>query len=54
VPHTATTPSVARKAGAKAEAERKARMAEILRYNEEDLAATWAVFEWLKGKSAQA
>jgi predicted RecB family nuclease len=29
-------------------------MAEILRYNEEDLAATWAVFEWLKGKSAQA
>jgi len=32
------------------EAERDARMAEILRYNEEDLAATWAVFEWLRGK----
>jgi len=25
-------------------------MAEILKYNEEDLAATWAVFEWLRGK----
>jgi len=23
-------------------------MAEILKYNEEDLAATWAVFEWLR------
>jgi predicted RecB family nuclease len=30
--------------------ERNARMAEILKYNEEDLAATWAVFEWLRGK----
>ncbi len=34
------------------EAERNARMAEILKYNEEDLAATWAVFEWLRGKGA--
>jgi predicted RecB family nuclease len=34
------------------EAERNARMAEILKYNEEDLAATWAVFEWLRGKAA--
>ncbi len=33
------------------EAERNARMAEILNYNEEDLAATWAVFEWLRGKA---
>ena len=32
-------------------AERHARMKEILKYNEEDLAATWAVFEWLRGKS---
>ena len=32
------------------EAERNALMAEILKYNEEDLAATWAVFEWLRGK----
>jgi predicted RecB family nuclease len=32
--------------------ERNARMAEILKYNEEDLAATWAVFEWLRGKGA--
>jgi predicted RecB family nuclease len=32
------------------EAERYARMAEILKYNDEDLAATWAVFEWLRGK----
>ncbi len=23
--------------------------AEILKYNEEDLAATWAVLEWLRG-----
>jgi uncharacterized protein len=36
------------------EAERNARMAEILRYNEEDLAATWAVFEWLRGKGTGA
>lgn len=33
------------------EAERSARMAEILEYNREDLAATWAVFEWLRGRS---
>jgi predicted RecB family nuclease len=32
------------------EAERNARMAEILKYNEEDLKATWAVFEWLRLK----
>jgi predicted RecB family nuclease len=32
------------------EEERNARMAEILKYNEEDLAATWAVFEWLRKK----
>ena len=32
------------------EAERNARMSEILKYNEEDLAATWAVFEWLRKK----
>jgi predicted RecB family nuclease len=32
------------------ETERSARMAEILKYNEEDLAATWAVFQWLRGK----
>jgi uncharacterized protein len=32
------------------EAERNQRMGEILKYNEEDLAATWAVFEWLRGK----
>ena len=36
------------------EAERNRRMAEILKYNEEDLAATWAVFEWLRGKSGIA
>ena len=30
--------------------ERNVRMAEILKYNEEDLAATWAVFEWLRSK----
>ena len=28
--------------------ERDAIMAEILKYNEEDLAATWAVLEWLR------
>lgn len=33
------------------EHERNARMAEILKYNEEDLAATWAVFEWLRDKT---
>jgi len=32
--------------------ERNARMEEILKYNAEDLAATWAVFEWLRSKSA--
>ena len=32
------------------EAERNARMAEILKYNAEDFAATWAVFEWLRNK----
>jgi predicted RecB family nuclease len=32
------------------EDERNARMAEILKYNEEDLAATWAVFDWLRMK----
>jgi len=26
-------------------------MAEILKYNEEDLAATRAVFEWLRGRA---
>jgi predicted RecB family nuclease len=31
------------------EAQRSARMSEILKYNKEDLAATWAVFEWLRG-----
>ncbi len=30
--------------------ERNARMDEILKYNAEDLAATWAVFEWLRNK----
>ena len=32
------------------EDERNARMAEILKYNEEDLGATWAVFDWLRKK----
>lgn len=32
------------------ETERNGLMAEILRYNEEDLGATWAVFEWLRSK----
>jgi predicted RecB family nuclease len=32
------------------EIERNRLMAEILKYNEEDLAATWAVFEWLRSK----
>jgi predicted RecB family nuclease len=36
------------------EAERNQRMGEILKYNEEDLAATWAVFEWLRGKANAA
>lgn len=33
------------------EAERNRRMSEILKYNEEDLAATWAVFQWLRSKA---
>ena len=33
------------------EGERNQRMGEILKYNEEDLAATWAVFEWLRDKT---
>jgi predicted RecB family nuclease len=32
------------------EAKRNSLMSEILKYNEEDLAATWAVFEWLRNK----
>ena len=32
------------------ETERNARMDEILKYNEEDLAATWAVYDWLRKK----
>ena len=32
------------------ENERNARMDEILKYNAEDLEATWAVFEWLRNK----
>ena len=32
------------------ETERDGLMAEILKYNEEDLAATWTVFEWLRSK----
>ena len=32
------------------EVERNRLMAEILKYNEEDLGATWAVFEWLRSK----
>jgi predicted RecB family nuclease len=33
------------------ERKRKQLMNEILKYNEEDLAATWAVFQWLKTKA---
>jgi predicted RecB family nuclease len=33
------------------EGKRKKLMDEILRYNREDLEATWAVFEWLKSKA---
>jgi len=36
------------------EDERNRRMGEILKYNEEDLAATWAVFEWLRSKTTAA
>jgi len=32
------------------ESKRKELMDEILKYNKEDLEATWAVFEWLRGK----
>ena len=35
------------------EAERRTIMEEILRYNEEDLKATWAVFQWVKGLVSQ-
>jgi predicted RecB family nuclease len=35
------------------EAERQAIMDEILRYNVEDLQATWAVFQWVKGLVSQ-
>ena len=38
----------------KDEAERNHLMGEILKYNEEDLAATWAVFDWLRGKESCA
>ena len=34
------------------ESKRKQLMDEILKYNEEDLAATWAVFEWLRAKAS--
>ncbi len=33
------------------ESKRNQLMGEILKYNEEDLAATWAVFEWLRAKA---
>jgi len=36
------------------EVKRKELMDEILKYNEEDLGATWAVFEWLKTKTPTA
>jgi predicted RecB family nuclease len=36
------------------EVERNQRMGEILKYNEEDLAATWAVFGWLLSKTPTA
>jgi predicted RecB family nuclease len=34
------------------DAKRTELMAEILKYNEEDLAATWSVFEWLRAKAS--
>src|SRR6266496_23066 len=34
------------------ESERSLLMSDILKYNGEDLAATWAVFEWLRNKAA--
>lgn len=33
------------------ESKRKQLMGEILKYNKEDLAATWALFKWLRGKT---
>ena len=36
------------------EEEREKVMREILKYNEEDLAATWGVLGWLRGKAARA
>ena len=36
------------------EAECNARMAEIRKYNQEDLAATWAVFKWLRSEAGVA
>jgi len=33
--------------------EREKMLKEILIYNKEDLAATWAVLQWLRGKSLQ-
>lgn len=36
------------------EGERNQGMGEILKYNEEDLAATWTVFEWLRRKTTAA
>jgi predicted RecB family nuclease len=36
------------------ESKRKAIMDKILIYNKEDLAATWAVFLWLKKKAQEA
>jgi predicted RecB family nuclease len=36
------------------ESKRKQLMGEILKYNWEDLAATWAVFEWLRAKASTA
>jgi predicted RecB family nuclease len=35
------------------ESKRKQLMDEILKYNEEDLGATWAVFQWLKEKASE-
>ena len=32
------------------EAKRNELMGEILKYNREDLEATWAVFQWLRSK----
>jgi len=33
------------------EMNRKQHMDEILKYNEEDLAVPWAVFQWLRAKA---